>query len=107
MFNENAGVQAERFFKLLHWMLANQMPRPTGGNDPHPYSKGNMIANLVTKRTATGYQIIMSEGVKYSAYAMGYDDSGAKRMPRGRHEIDNFNTVESCLNQVRNIIERG
>lgn len=104
MFNENAGVQAERFFKLLHWMLAAQMPRPGG---IHKYSKGNMISHLKTKRTATGYQIIMSQGVEYSNYAMGYDDSGAKRSPRGQLEALNFTTVESCLNQVRNIIERG
>ena len=104
MFNEDAGVQAERFFKLLHWMLAAQMPRPGG---IHKYSKGNMIQHLVTKRTETGYQIIMSDGVPYSNLAMGYDDAGNKRTPRGSLEAINFTTVENCLNQVRNIIERG
>lgn len=107
MFNENAGTQAERMFKLLHWMLSAQMPRFTGYNEPHPYATGRMAKNLITRRTATGYQIIMSQGVEYSNYAMGYDDSGAKLTPRGRHEIANFKTVESCLNQVRNIMNRG
>lgn len=107
MINETADVQCERAFKLLHWMLATQMPRFTGFNKPHPYATGNMLANLVTKRTLTGYQIIMSQGVGYSNYAMGYDDSGNKRTPRGDIEAINFTTVESCLNEVNKFIERG
>ena len=104
MLNESANVQAARAFKLLHWMLAAQMPRPGG---IHKYSKGNMISHLVTKVTPTGYQIIMSDGVGYSNYAMGYDDAGNKRTPRGILEAYNFTTVESCLNQVNKFIERG
>lgn len=104
MINETISTQSERFFKLLHWMLAAQMPRPGG---IHKYSKGGMYTNLITKRTATGYQIIMSEGINYSSYAMGYDDSGAKRSPRGPLEAINFTTVDSCLSRCQEIIERG
>lgn len=101
MIDETAEVQAERFFKLLHWMLSAQMPRPGG---IHKYSKGTMYTHLVTKRTATGYQIIMSEGVEYSNFAMGYDDSGAKRSPRGPLEAINFNTIDQCLMKCKSIL---
>lgn len=104
MINETAEVQCERAFKLLHWMLAAQMPRPGG---IHIYSTGNMLANLVTRRTPTGYQIIMSSGVPYSNEAMGYNEAGQKKTPRGELEAINFTTVDSCLNQVMKFIERG
>ncbi len=104
MINESVTTQVDRFFALLNWQLMAQMPRPGG---IHKYSKGNMLNHYVTRKTATGYQIIMSEGVSYSQYAMGYDDSGAKRTPRGPLETINFRTVEQCLEYTRKAIERG
>lgn len=104
MTNETITTQVERFYKLLHWMIAAQMPRPGG---IHKYSTGNMFTHLVTKRIDNGYQIILSDGVPYSNYAMGYDDSGAKRTPRGALETINFSTVDNCLSRCKQMIERG
>ncbi len=49
----------------------------------------------------------MSEGVPYSNYAMGYDDSGTKRTPRGPLEVINFSTIDKCLDYTRKAVERG
>ena len=107
MTNESITTQVDRFYRLFHWMLSAQMPRFTGYNEPHPYATGNMFRHLVTNKTENGYQIILSDGVEYSNYAMGYDDSGAKRAPRGQHEAINFKTVDSCLEFCKKAIERG
>lgn len=103
MNGDRTQTEVDRIFSLLYWQLAAQMPRPTGGNEPHPYSRGGMIAGFRCERTPYGYKIIMSDGVDYGASAMGYDDSGKRRTARGPHEALNFQTVPNAINMIKRI----
>lgn len=103
MNGDRIQTEVERVYTLLYWQLAAQMPRPTGGNEPHPYSQGAMLAGFYCDRTANGYKIVMSDGVPYSAYAMGFDDTGNKRTARGKHEALNFRTVPNAINMIKKI----
>lgn len=103
MNGDSVQTEVERVFNLLFWQLSAQMPRPTGGNEPHPYSKGGMLAGYHCDRTADGFKIVMSDGVPYSAFAMGYDSTGNKRTARGKHEATNFQTVPNAINMIKKI----
>lgn len=85
------------FYTALHFQLAAQMPRPAG---IHIYSTGNMYRNFVSTKTQNGWVMEMSRGVPYSHYAMGFDDSGNKRTPRGKLEKINFKTIKKCIKTV-------
>lgn len=97
MENENKEVLAERFYTLLHWMLAATMPRPAG---IHIYSKGAMYRGFITEKTIYGWKMTMSQGVPYSQYAMGFKDDGSRRTPRGPLEKINFNTIDDCIERA-------
>lgn len=101
MIGDSSKTISYRFYYLLAYQLMAQMPRPGG---IHKYSKGGMLAGFRMYTTATGYQIVMSEGVQYSTYAMGYDKSGTKRNPRGPLEKINFQTIEKCVKSVASIV---
>ena len=103
MNGDSIQTEVERIYTLLYWQLASTMPRPTGGNEPHPYSKGGMVAGFVCERTNDGYKIVMSDGVPYSAFAMGYDTSGNRRTARGKHERLNFKTVPNAIEMIKKI----
>lgn len=103
MSGDRIETEVERVYTLLYWQLAAQMPRPTGGNEPHPYSKGAMLAGFQCEKTEDGYKIVMSDGVSYSASAMGYDSSGGRKTPRGPHEELNFATVPNAINMIKRI----
>lgn len=103
MNGDRIETEVERVYTLLFWQLAAQMPRPTGGNEPHPYSRGAMVAGFKCEKIADGYKITMSDGVPYSAYAMGYDNSGGRRTPRGPHEAINFETVPNAIDMIKKI----
>ena len=101
MQGDSLQIAAERFSNLLFHQLKAQMPRPGGR---HKYSSGNMFANFKLYRTNRGYLLVMSEGVNYSHYAMGYKPDGSKRNPRGPLERKNFNTIENCIRSIaRNV----
>lgn len=103
MNGDRVQTEVERIYTLLYWQLAAQMPRPTGGNEPHPYSRGGMVAGFKCEKTNDGFKITMSEGVPYSALAMGYDSSGNSRTPRGIHEEVNFQTVPNAIKMIKRI----
>lgn len=102
---DSISTQVDRFYIKLHYMLTSQMPR--GKNNLHPYSTGRMYKSMVTRRIPNGWQIVMSEGVPYSSYAMGYREDGSKRIARGKHEAINFKTVDHCLSTVNNMMKEG
>lgn len=103
MNGDSIQTEIERIYTLLFWQLAAQMPRPTGHNEPHPYSEGAMLAGFKADRTVDGYKITMSAGVGYSALAMGFDSSGNRRTARGPHEALNFATVPNAINMIKRI----
>ena len=103
MSGDRIETELERVYTLLFWQLAAQMPRPTGHNEPHPYSEGAMLGGFICEKTADGYKITMSSGVPYSAYAMGYDDSGKRRTARGVHEELNFATIPNAIEMIKRI----
>lgn len=101
MMDESMETTVDRFYTLLTYQLMAQMPKPGG---IHKYSTGNMLANFSTSKTSDGWIIEISKGVSYSGYAMGYDDSGSKRSPRGPLESINFQTIENCIKEVSTIV---
>ncbi|MCR5112735.1 MAG: hypothetical protein K6A63_02230 [Acholeplasmatales bacterium] len=101
---ETLDTTIDRFYTLLTYDLMAQMPRPGG---IHKYSTGNMLANFSTSKTPDGWIIEISKGVNYSGMAMGYNDDGSKRSPRGPLESINFRTIENCLRDVSSIISSG
>lgn len=103
MNGDSIQTEVERIYTLLYWQLASTMPRPTGGNEPHPYSKGAMVAGFLCERINNGYKIVMSANVDYSAFAMGYDTSGNRRTARGQHEALNFKTVPNAIEMIKKI----
>lgn len=104
MEGDSLRVLTERFATLLYYSLASQMPRPSG---VHKYSKGGMLRGFQMKKAPRGFEIIMSNGVSYSHYAMGFNDSGAKRTPRGDLERINFATIDKVINHLANIMTGG
>lgn len=104
MQGDDLRTLSERFANLLFYGLANQMPRPNG---VHKYSKGNMLRNLRLKKHKNSYEVVISEGVFYSHYAMGFSDSGARRQPRGRLERMNFGVIDKVINNIANIVAGG
>lgn len=104
MEGESLETIEQRFCVLLFYQLATSMPRP-GAN--HIYSKGKMYSNFKMDKTANGHKFVMSSGVKYSHYAMGFRDDGSKRTPRGQLEAYNFQTIERCINEIAQITARG
>lgn len=107
---ETDDVRAARFFVRLHWLIAAQMPRK--GVSYHIYSNDNMYKHLKTKsdkQLVKGkanidirytWTLTISDGVPYSAYAMGYDKNGNKRQPRGWREALNFAIIDNCIKQA-------
>lgn len=89
--------------KLTH-MLKAQMPRP---NSIHKYSTGRMYANFTISKTKTGYKLVLSEGVPYSHYALGFKDDGSQRTARGPLERLNFKTIPKCINTILKMIKEG
>lgn len=78
---ESADVIAARFFTILHWQLAGQIPRPGG---VHIYSRGATYANMTTTENHSERQwiISLSPGVPYSAFEFGYGRTGQRLTPR-------------------------
>jgi len=98
---------AERFYKLLYWQIAGQMPRPGGA---HRYSKGGLIAGYKALSGAladgTGFQMVFGgQTAPYGRYAMGYKDDGTKRTPRGELEKINFRTIDNCMRSVSKVFK--
>lgn len=104
MQGESLTTNVERFHTLLFYQLYAQLPRPGG---IHKYSKGALIRGFKSEKLTDGYLITISENVPYARYAMGYNDSGGKRQPRGQLEKINFKTIENCINQVSNIVAKS
>jgi len=88
----------DRFYNQLYAQLYAMLPKPSG--NLHPYSTGNLISKFRVVKTSDGYELIISEGVDYARYAMGYNDSGGKRNARGPHEAYNFKIIETCIRNV-------
>lgn len=95
----------ERYYTLLHWQLAAQLPRPGG---IHIYSHGALYKGFTTTVTqangSKAYLIEISKGINYGAYAMGFDDSGARRIARGPLEKINFSTIDNVTKSVAQAI---
>ncbi|MCM1556756.1 MAG: hypothetical protein NC087_04400 [Anaeroplasma bactoclasticum] len=98
----NYKTSSQRFATLLFYQLQGRMPRP--GTNLHKYSKGAMLRGYRMYITNKGFRLVMSEGVKYSHYAMGYNDDGSQRKPRGWRETYNFQTIKSCIESVARIV---
>lgn len=101
MEQDTIQTAIDRFYKVLHWQLAAQLPRPGG---VHIYSKGAMIAGYTSRKTADGWVISISDGIDYGSLALGFNDDGSKRTPRGSLETSNFKIVESVLRYVANVV---
>lgn len=105
MLEEDLYSTVDRAFLKLRAMLSAQLPR--GPSDIHPYSTGRMYAGLTFTKLTDGWQVRISAGVPYSAYALGWGSNGNRLQPRGPHEAINFRTIDSCLTQIRNMVVEG
>lgn len=103
MHMENKIMAYRAVIKLMH-MLKAQMPRP---NSIHKYSTGRMYANFIVSTTTKGWKLVLSEGVPYSHYALGFNDEGKARIPRGPLETLNFKTVPNCIETICAMIKEG
>lgn len=101
MEQDTLQTTIDRFYTLLHWQLAAQLPRPGG---IHIYSKGSLITGFVSSKTADGWSLTISNGIDYGAYALGFDDDGTRRTPRGELESLNFQILEQAVREVAKII---
>lgn len=103
MEGESLETQAERIYNALHYILMAKLPRFTGFNEPHPYATGRLLKGMYTVKTDYGWRIIISKDVPYSSIALGFNEDGSKRMPRGKHEAHNFNIVETCIDLMNKL----
>lgn len=101
MEQDTIQTTLDRFYTLLHWQLAAQLPRPGG---IHIYSKGALIAGFNSKKKSDGWLISISDGIDYGSYALGFNDDGSKRTPRGPLEAINFQIVEKAIESISKII---
>lgn len=98
MLNEDINTIKARMYYALHWQLAGQMPRKGG---VHIYSTNNMYEHFVTDYG--GFKMTMSQGVPYSAMAMGFNEDGSRRIARISEtglEAMNYQTIEKCVLSV-------
>ena len=103
MVNDNLETIINRYYTLLHWQLAAQLPRPGG---VHRYSHGGLIAGFTTRREGNGWVLTISDGINYGSYAMGYRDDGTRRNPRGDLERMNFQIIDKAIENVSRIIAK-
>jgi len=101
MEQDTIQTAIDRLYTLLHWQLAAQLPRPGG---VHIYSKGALIAGFTSRKTADGWMISISDGIDYGSLALGYEDDGSRRTPRGQLEALNFQIVETCIRDVAKVV---
>lgn len=95
MLDEKIELQVERYYNMLYTILRAYLPRYTGYNEPHPYAEGNLMKSMSAVKTATGWRIIID--VPYAELALGLNEDGSKRNPRGVHEAHNFNILDTCI----------
>ena len=100
MQQDSIQTSVDRFYTLLHWQLAAQLPRPGG---IHKYSHGGLIAGVTSRRTSDGWIITISNGIDYGAFAMGYNSDGSKRTPRGSLEALNFSIIEWAITSTARV----
>ena len=105
MYGDSNKTILDRYYTLLHWQLAAQLPRPGG---IHKYSHGALYKGFntsITQKNGTkAYLMEISKGIEYGAYAMGFTDSGTRRNPRGPLEKINFQTIEKVTKSVAQVI---
>lgn len=101
METDNIQTTIDRFYTLLHWQLAAQLPRPGG---IHKYSHGGLIAGFTSQKIDGGWLLTISNGIDYGSYAMGYSDDGTRRIPRGPLEQLNFKIIDKTIENVSRII---
>lgn len=106
MEQDNIQTIVDRFHFLLNMQLQAQLPRPGG---IHIYSTGALLAGFQSVRETdekgnVRWKIVISQGIDYGAYALGFKDDGSKRTPRGPREKINFQTIKKCCEQVAKII---
>lgn len=102
--DETTQTAAERFYTLLHWQLAARLPRPSGF---HIYSTGRLYAGFKTQKLENGWRLIISDGVDYARFALGYKEDGTKMTARTSAtglEAFNFKTIEHCINSVSKVV---
>lgn len=105
MQGDTPEVLLERYYTLLHWQLAGQLPRPGG---IHIYSTGALYKGFTTVVTTCNgkkaYLIEISRGIDYGASAMGFKDDGTRRTPRGPLERINFQTIGKTTSSVARVL---
>lgn len=101
MFQDSLQTSIDRFYTLLHWQLAAQLPRPGGS---HIYSHGGLIAGFTSKRVDGGWMLTISNGIDYGGYAMGFRDDGTRREPRGALEAFNFGIIDNAIANTSRIV---
>ena len=94
MNQDSVQTAINRFYTLLHWQLAAQLPRPGGD---HIYSHGGLISGFETQKIKNGWMLSISKGIDYGAYVLGFKDSGQRRTPRGSLETKNFSLLEKTI----------
>lgn len=106
MVGDSKQTIADRFYTLLHMQLMAQLPRPGGR---HIYSHGALLKGYTTQRTVdingnVCWKITISNGIEYGAAAMGFNNSGGRRKPRGPLERINFKTIDNCTQSIAKIV---
>lgn len=102
MIGDSKETIVDRFHTQLHWQLAAQLPRPGGR---HIYSHGALYAGFHSDRFIdqngnVAWKITISDGITYGAAAMGFNEDGTRRKPRGDLERINFKTIDNCTQSV-------
>lgn len=101
MNQDTTQTAIDRFYTLLHWQLAAQLPRPGGS---HIYSHGGLISGFETQKIKNGWMLSISKGIDYSAYVLGFKDSGQRRTPRGSLETLNFRIIDNTIRSVSSVV---
>ena len=106
MVNDTPQTAVDRFYTLLHWQLAAQLPRPGG---IHKYSKGGLIKGFSSNRSTDSngnvtWRLTISNGIDYGAFALGFNADGSRRSPRGELEARNFKIIDTTVKSVAKII---
>lgn len=101
MEQDTIQTTIDKFYSLLHFQLAAQLPRPGG---IHIYSKGALIAGFISRKEADGWHLIISDGIDYGNLALGFNSDGTRRKPRGPLEARNFKIIEQACREVAQLV---
>lgn len=97
MFDE----ATERFFTLLYAQIGAALPK--GHTNMHPYSTGKTYSNMKFIKNENGYKIIISDGVDYSRYFLGYGNTG-RLTAKTERQARNYKIIDNAIKSVSQVV---